>query len=66
MLARGWIQQTVETSGVGYTVELRPAGRALLAQALPAWEAAQEEARRRVGEALAVAVRGLGSSTGRA
>jgi DNA-binding MarR family transcriptional regulator len=65
MRARGWIEHVPETSGVGYRAELRPAGRALLARALPAWEAAQEQARRRVGEALAVAVRGLGSGTGR-
>ncbi len=57
MLARGWIRSRPEPDGNGYRVELQPSGRGLVEQAYPAWSAAQERARRELGEALENAVR---------
>jgi DNA-binding MarR family transcriptional regulator len=61
MLARGWIRSTPEREGNGHRLEVEPAGRALLERAFPAWQAAQERARREVGESLASAVSRLGA-----
>jgi len=57
MLAYGWIRSMPEPGGNGYRVELEPAGRALLERAYPAWSAAQEQAKRELGEALENAMR---------
>jgi DNA-binding MarR family transcriptional regulator len=63
MLAHGWIRSTPDAEPNGVRVEVQPAGRALLAQVLPAWKGAQARATRQVGDALAVAVRAVGSGT---
>lgn len=60
MLAHGWVRKRPDPEGNAFRVEVQPAGRALLERAFPAWEAAQERARRQVGEELATAVRGVG------
>jgi DNA-binding MarR family transcriptional regulator len=64
MLARGWIRATPEPEGNGYRVELEAAGRALLERAMPSWSAAQNRARRQVGEALASALHALDAGGG--
>jgi DNA-binding MarR family transcriptional regulator len=59
MLARGWVRSSPEPDGNGYRVELKPAGRALLERAYPAWSAGQERARRELGQVLEHAVRSI-------
>jgi DNA-binding MarR family transcriptional regulator len=62
MRARGWVLARSDAEGNGYTLEVKPAGRALLERAFPAWQAAQERARREVGEAFARAILDVGNT----
>lgn len=50
MKARGWLESDPPTGGRNQVLRITPAGRDLLARAGPAWESAQAEARRLIGE----------------
>jgi DNA-binding MarR family transcriptional regulator len=60
MRVNGWIRATAEAGESAGVLEVQPAGRALLARALPAWASAQERSTRQVGSTLAAAVRRVG------
>ena len=50
MKARGWLESDPPTGGRNQVLRITPAGRDLLVRARPAWESAQAEARRLIGE----------------
>lgn len=50
MKGRGWIESDPPTGGRNQVLRATPEGLALLARVAPAWELAQEEARRLIGE----------------
>ena len=56
MRANGWVRAIAEGGENGRVLEVLPAGRALLARALPAWASAQERSTREVGSTLAAAI----------
>ena len=53
---QGWLEEVTPQQGRSRPLLLSAEGRALLKQALPAWRAAQEEARQLLGEAGASAL----------
>jgi DNA-binding MarR family transcriptional regulator len=57
MKARGWLESEPPAGGRNQLLRLTPAGRDLLARSLPAWEAAQAEAARLLGDEGAEAIR---------
>jgi DNA-binding MarR family transcriptional regulator len=50
MRANGWLEEVSEDDARVHSYRLSEAGRALLDKALPAWRAAQSEARRILGD----------------
>ncbi len=60
MRANGWVRATADAGESARGLEIQPAGRALLARALPAWASAQERSTRQVGSTLAAAVGRVG------
>lgn len=56
LLEQGWVEEVVPEQGRSRPIYLSAEGRALLKQALPAWRAAQDEARQLLGEAGAGAL----------
>ena len=51
MKARGWLESDPPAGGRNQVLRITPQGLELLGRVAPAWERAQEEARRRIGEA---------------
>jgi DNA-binding MarR family transcriptional regulator len=58
MAERGWISAGVGASGGGQVLRLLAPGRALLERAMPAWQAAQRQARAALEPALVDALGG--------
>ena len=56
MRAQGWINTAPGADGHTTLLRLTPAGSALLEQAFPAWQHAQEEARELLGEMAAASL----------
>lgn len=50
----GWVEVTVSLTGKGHFLQLADMGRELLITAMPAWEQAQEDAKRLIGTDAAV------------
>jgi DNA-binding MarR family transcriptional regulator len=49
VLDQGWVEETVPEKGRSRPITISPAGRELLAKAMPAWRQAQEKARKMLG-----------------
>src|SRR5262249_19863955 len=70
MRSNGWLEAVSAADARVHSYRLTQAGRALLDRAIPAWRAAQEEARRQLGESGVQALRrfareqGFGGSAG--
>jgi DNA-binding MarR family transcriptional regulator len=60
MAERGWISATPDARGTGQQLRLLAAGREIVARAMPAWQAAQRQARKELEPALVDALRGDG------
>ncbi|HXH10297.1 MAG TPA: MarR family transcriptional regulator [Alphaproteobacteria bacterium] len=56
MRTQGWINAVPAADGRAALLRLTPAGRALLEQAFPAWQRAQEQARVLLGEMAAASL----------
>jgi len=63
LLAEGWVEELASAGrGRSRPIAVTPAGRALLAQAMPAWRSAQAKARQLLGEQGAASLAGLADS----
>jgi DNA-binding MarR family transcriptional regulator len=62
MLDEGWVEEVVPERGRSRPIVLSQEGRALLETAMPAWRAAQEKAKRMLGEEGAAALVSLAAS----
>ena len=62
--ARGWLESDPPEGGRNQTLRVTPAGHDLLARSLPAWESAQAEARRLIGDAGVEALHALSARLG--
>lgn len=56
VLAEGWAEEQQPEKGRSRPIVLSPSGRALLVEAMPAWRAAQDTAKRLLGEDGAAAL----------
>ncbi|MBU8976028.1 MULTISPECIES: MarR family winged helix-turn-helix transcriptional regulator [unclassified Lysobacter] len=61
VLDQGWADELVPDKGRSRPIVISPAGRELLAQAMPAWRAAQAKAKRLLGQHGAAAIVDLAS-----
>ncbi len=52
MIERGWISATAEVTGAGQQLRILAAGRELVERAMPAWQAAQRQARKELSPTL--------------
>jgi len=50
LLDQGWVEELAATHGRSRSILLSPAGRQLLTTAMPAWRAAQQKAKKMLGE----------------
>jgi DNA-binding MarR family transcriptional regulator len=52
MIERGWISATPDARGAGQQLRILAAGRDIVERAMPAWQAAQRQARKELSPAL--------------
>ena len=64
MKNKGWLESDPPDGGRNQVLRLTPAGLELLAAAKPAWETAQAETKRRIGDAGVSALRTIASRLG--
>jgi len=63
MVERGWISAVDEARGTGKELQLLAAGRKLFERAIPAWRAAQRQARKEIEPMLLTALDAAGPSS---
>jgi DNA-binding MarR family transcriptional regulator len=64
MKARGWLESDPPTGGRNQVLRITPGGLELLARSRPAWESAQAEATRSIGESDVEALRRIAAKLG--
>ena len=64
MKSRGWLESEPPSGGRNQVLRLTASGQAMLERSLPAWEKAQAEASRLIGEPGILALRQIGERLG--